>query len=82
MWSASPPPSSGNRIDASPSAIVAADLDGDGNVDLAVTNTFTASVSVLLGDGDGGFAAPGQSKKCVLGRSCGSPSSTTSTCSL
>ena len=46
----------------SPVSIVAADLNGDGNLDLAVANNhFTsleqspADVSILLGDGSGGF---------------------------
>jgi hypothetical protein len=47
-----------------PLAMVAADLNGDGNPDLVVINdavaTGTGSVSVLLGDanGDGGFGSP------------------------
>lgn len=47
-----------------PTSVVAADFNGDGNEDLAVTNNnHTAhhdaadKVSVLLGDGNGGFAA-------------------------
>ena len=36
-------------------AIVSADLDGDGNLDLAVTNDDTDDVSVLWGNGDGTF---------------------------
>lgn len=41
-----------------PRGIVATDLDGDGDLDLAVTSGSTGSVSILLGDGLGGFAAP------------------------
>ena len=37
-------------------AIVAADLNGDGKLDLATPNANTSQVSVLLGDGAGGFA--------------------------
>lgn len=47
-----------------PTSVVAADFNGDGNEDLAVTNNnHTAhhdaadKVSILLGDGNGGFAA-------------------------
>ncbi|MGE0480028.1 MAG: FG-GAP repeat domain-containing protein [Phycisphaerae bacterium] len=42
-----------------PSGITTADFDRDGNIDLAVTsfNTYN-TVSVMLGHGDGAFAAP------------------------
>jgi hypothetical protein len=45
------------RVDAggSPVEVVAADFDGDGTADLAVTNFGGRSVSVLLGRGDGSF---------------------------
>ena len=39
------------------SFVTAADLDGDGKLDLAVTNTGDNTVSVLLGKGDGTFGA-------------------------
>ncbi|MFO0950111.1 MAG: FG-GAP-like repeat-containing protein [Isosphaeraceae bacterium] len=38
------------------SVVTTADFDGDGRVDLAVTNTLDDTVSVLLGRGDGTFA--------------------------
>ena len=38
-----------------PTGIVAADFDGDGNPDLAVSNRRSNSVNVLLGKGDGTF---------------------------
>jgi len=41
----------GDGIDS----IVLADLDGDGDLDIASANDGSASVSVLLGHGDGGF---------------------------
>jgi len=34
------------------------DFDGDGNLDLAVANTVNPELSILLGDGNGGFAPP------------------------
>ena len=39
-----------------PRSIAVADLNGDGNLDLAVANENTFDVSVLLGDGQGRFA--------------------------
>src|SRR5207244_9145864 len=39
-----------------PAAVVAADLNGDGHLDLATANG--DSVSILFGDGFGGFGAP------------------------
>jgi hypothetical protein len=42
---------------SAPSAVVVADLDGDFNVDLAVTNSNDDEVAVLLGNGDGTFQA-------------------------
>ncbi len=40
---------------SAPSALVSGDLNGDGIPDLAVTNTGTNTVTVLLGNGHGGF---------------------------
>ena len=37
------------------SGVVIEDLDGDGEVDLAVTNQNSNNVSVLIGDGTGAF---------------------------
>jgi len=38
-----------------PHGVVVGDLDGDGNQDLALANTVSGDVSVLLGNGDGTF---------------------------
>jgi hypothetical protein len=38
-----------------PNALVAADFDGNGNLDLAIVNRTTNNVTVLLGNGDGTF---------------------------
>ncbi len=44
----------------SPSAVAAADFDGDGDLDLPVSNETQTNgkINVLLGNGDGSFAAP------------------------
>ncbi len=39
-----------------PVALATGDFNGDGNIDLAVLNGTAESVSILLGDGNGGFA--------------------------
>jgi len=41
-----------------PLQMIAADLDGDGALDLVTANSDADTVSVLLGNGDGTFAAP------------------------
>jgi FG-GAP-like repeat len=41
--------------------VVAADLDGDGNVDLVMPNTGLDSICILFGDGHGHFTHAGQS---------------------
>jgi FG-GAP-like repeat len=54
---------------ASPRDVQAAELSGDTNVDLAVTNRGNGAdpgtVSILLGNGSGGFAAAGTSPETV-----------------
>lgn len=42
-----------------PHFLAVADLDGDGNEDLAVVNAGSDSVTLLIGDGAGGFASAG-----------------------
>jgi len=39
----------------SPNDIAAADMNGDGNLDLIVANTETPNITILLGDGKGSF---------------------------
>ncbi len=43
-------------VGESPRSMVAADLNGDGKTDLAIANEGSDTVTVLLGDGSGGFA--------------------------
>ena len=44
-------------VGIAPSSITSADFNGDGNMDLAVTNQNSDNVSVLLGNGLGSFLA-------------------------
>ncbi len=44
-------------VGISPMAVIAADVDHDGDMDLALANETSADVSVLLGNGDGTFGA-------------------------
>jgi len=41
-----------------PNAVVSSDFNGDGKLDLAVANSASSNVSILLGNGDGTFQAP------------------------
>jgi hypothetical protein len=55
-----PGPGSPIAVGAAPNGIATGDFNGDGNLDLAVANRDSNSVSVLLGDGRGAFKeAPG-----------------------
>jgi hypothetical protein len=45
------------KTGAEPSSVALADLDGDGKLDLVTANVAPATVSVLVGRGDGTFAA-------------------------
>ena len=45
------------QVGIDPRSVVVADLDGDGILDLAVANRSSNSVSILLGDGLGGFSS-------------------------
>ena len=44
-------------VDQYPGALAVGDLNGDGKLDLAVSNFDTGDVSILLGNGDGSFTA-------------------------
>jgi VCBS repeat protein len=48
-------PASPYAVGLDPTSITAADLSGDGKPDLAITNTDSNNVTVLLGNGAGGF---------------------------
>jgi hypothetical protein len=52
-----------------PFSIVAADFDGDGNLDLAVANSLSNYVSILLGNGDGTFRPGPQNPALPTGAS-------------
>ncbi|HST40715.1 MAG TPA: VCBS repeat-containing protein, partial [Conexibacter sp.] len=57
-WSEAP--GSPYRTGNTPTRPYIADFNDDGDLDIAYGNVFAASIGVLLGDGDGGFApAPG-----------------------
>src|SRR5438552_4023578 len=43
-----------------PQSFVVADLNGDGRADIAVANSSSSSISVLLGDGQGSFTFGGE----------------------
>ncbi len=50
-----PAPGSPFPCNANPNDIAVADMNGDGNPDLVIANTQTPYLTVLLGDGKGGF---------------------------
>lgn len=43
---------------AGPQAVVSDDFNGDGKLDLAIVNNTSQNVSILLGNGSGGFSLP------------------------
>ncbi len=61
------PTSSPEDAGLAPSGIVAADFDGDSDVDLAVANFQSASVTILRNAGNGNFAEPASSPVAVGG---------------
>ena len=46
----------------SPQAVAAADLNGDGKADLVTANFISNDVTILLGNGQGGFTPAASSK--------------------
>lgn len=56
-----PAPGSPFSCNANPNDIAVADMNGDGNPDLVIANHQTPYITVLLGDGKGGFKPSGQS---------------------
>ena len=56
-----PGPGSPIPVGSFPQAVASADLDTDGKVDLVTANFISDNVTILLGDGQGGFTEAGQS---------------------
>jgi len=54
----SPGPNSPIALGVNLQGVVAADFNGDGKLDVAVTDSVSNTVMILLGDGDGTFGAP------------------------
>src|SRR5580704_10070582 len=52
-----PAPGSPVACGSAPNDIAVADMNGDGNSDLIIANTGTPYITILLGDGKGGFAS-------------------------
>ncbi|MBZ5699629.1 MAG: FG-GAP-like repeat-containing protein [Acidobacteriia bacterium] len=48
----------GGTLPSTPSAVAVGDFNGDGSIDIAVTDSANNTVAILLGRGDGTFAAP------------------------
>ncbi len=51
-------------VGLAPQFITTNDIDGDGNLDLAVANSISNDLSILLGDGNGGFSS--QDSPCPI----------------
>jgi uncharacterized protein (TIGR03437 family) len=52
----SPAPASPFQVAAGPGSVIAADFNSDGALDIAVANSIDGTVTVLMGNGAGGFA--------------------------
>ena len=61
------PASSPEATGAGPHGVAAADLDGDGDKDLAVVNLSAGNVTILKNNGNGNFFQPGSSPEGGLG---------------
>jgi hypothetical protein len=57
---------------AGPTAVAAADLTGDGHIDLAVGNDDSSRIEILVGDGKGAFAK-GAARSLEAGADCFAP---------
>ena len=74
LWTAAsaqftPTPGSPFPVGEGPRSVAVEDFNGDGRLDLAIANNEEFSVTVLLGNGTGGFtAAPGSPLAQVIGR--------------
>ncbi|HEY6376298.1 MAG TPA: Ig-like domain repeat protein [Edaphobacter sp.] len=64
-------PGSPVAVGTNPYLVAVGDFNGDGNADLAVTNFTSNNVSILLGDGSGGFTQPSGSPIAVGGGAYG-----------
>ena len=58
-------PGSTERTGVGPSAVAVGDFDGDGDLDLAVTNQVSDDVTILLGNGAGDFTEAARSPERV-----------------
>ncbi len=59
-------------VETNPTAVTSGDFDGDGNIDLAVINALSSSVSVLTNSGDASFtvsssASVGTNPQAIIG---------------
>src|SRR5262245_56287098 len=59
------PPTSPEAAGSSPFSVVAGNLNGDANTDLAIANASSSNVTILLGDGTGDFTAAGTSPEAA-----------------
>ena len=62
-----PAPSSPEAVGDHPRSMATGDFNGDGNQDLATANEYSSDVTILLGDGSGGFSATATSPEPVGG---------------